>query len=316
MTGNNVVALPASGQAYPPAQLRLIRETVAKDCNSDEFDLFVTVARNAGLDPFRKQISAIVFSKDDPKKRRMSIITTIDGLRTIAARSQRYRPDEDEPLIEYDAELKGPTNPLGIVKAVVKIHIADAQRAGGWKPVTGFAYWDEFAPVKDEWAYDEQRGKRLPTGRQTLDGNWPKMGRVMICKCAEAQALRKAFPEDMSALYEGAELDQARVIDVTPSEQVAQFAEASRLSRVGAGGILFQFDPREPLENVPLGQLADRILEFARDVAGSAKLSWFRSVNTAPLQEFWARAPGEALDVKKALERRAVELQAAERESA
>lgn len=308
----NVVTLAASGSAYPPAQLRLIKDTVAKDCNTDEFNLFVTVARNAGLDPFRKQISAIVFSKDDPKKRRMSIITTIDGLRTIAARSQRYRPDEDEPMIEYDPSLKSPINPLGIVKAVVKIHIADAQRAGGWKPVTGVAYWDEFAPVKDEWAWSDEKNKRIPTGKQTLDGNWPKMGRVMICKCAEAQALRKAFPEDMSSLYEGAELDQARTIEVSPSEQVAQLDEATRMARVGAGGIVLQFDPHDPLENVPLGKVADRILSFAQDVGGSAKLAWFQSVNTQPLREFWARSQGEALEVKKALERRAADLQTSE----
>ena len=104
---NNVVTLPASASAFPVAQLRLIKETVAKDCNTDEFDLFVTVARNAGLDPFRKQISAIVFSQERSQEaedvdhhhdRRPS--------RTIAARSGRYRPDENEPEIEYDPALK------------------------------------------------------------------------------------------------------------------------------------------------------------------------------------------------------------------
>ncbi len=80
---NNVVAHPTANR-FSAAQLDLIKRTVAIDTNPAEFDLFVTVARNAGLDPFRRQISALVFSKGDAAKRRMSIITGIDGLRTIA----------------------------------------------------------------------------------------------------------------------------------------------------------------------------------------------------------------------------------------
>jgi len=82
-----------------------MRNTVARDCSSEEFNLFVAAARRAGLDPFRRQISAIVFSKGNAEKRRMAIITTIDGLRSIAGRSLRYRPDDQEPSFTYDAEL-------------------------------------------------------------------------------------------------------------------------------------------------------------------------------------------------------------------
>lgn len=299
----NALTVTPAHSIYSSAQLNLIRQTVAKDCNAMEFDLFVTVARNVGLDPFRKQISAIVFNKDKADKRQMAIITGIDGLRAIAARSSRYRPDEDEPVIEYDPALKNPqTNPLGIVKAVVKIYIADAQREGGWKPVTGVAYWDEFAPIKDEWAWDDTANKRKPTGKQTLDGSWPKMGRVMICKCAEAQALRKAFPEDMSALYEGAEMERAVISDVTPSEQAAQFQTEERLHKIGAtNGILFQLFPNAPLENIPVGQVADKVVAATREM-DPRMLTWFESANTAPLREFWARATGDALELKKHLE--------------
>jgi phage recombination protein Bet len=297
---NAVVPLHPSN-AYTASQLALIRNTVAKDCNPAEFDLFVTVAKNAGLDPFRKQISAIVFSKNDPKKRRMSIITGIDGLRAIAARSNRYRPDEDEPKIEYDPALKGPTNPLGIVKAVVNVYIADVQKAGGWKRVPGVAYWDEFAPIKDEWSEGED-GRRRPNGKQTLDGNWPKMGRVMICKCAEAQALRKAFPEDMSALYEFAELDRAHADDLAPSEQVEQFAASERLTKIGAVGIMFQLFPNGPLESVPVGQVADKIAETVQGFTTLEQYRWFASANRHPLQEFWARQPNDALELKKIME--------------
>lgn len=309
---NAVVPIRPGIVDYTGAQLALIKRTVAKDTNTDEFDLFMSVARMKGLDPFSKQISAIVFNKDKPDKRQMAIITGIDGIRAIAARSGRYRPDEDEPVIEYDPALKGPTNPLGIVKCVVKIYIADVARGGGWKPVAGVAYWDEFAPIKDEWAWDDAANKRKPTGKQTLDGNWPKMGRVMIAKCAESQALRRAFPEDLSGLYEDAELDRASMIDVTPSEIIGTHETEGRLARIGAGnGIMFQFFPNTPLESVALGRIADRIIATVADYQSLQLLDWFESANQHPLREFWAREPGDALAVKKKIDAARIRLSAA-----
>jgi phage recombination protein Bet len=303
-----VVAL--HGTNYTGAQLALIKRTVAKDTNPDEFDLFMAVARMKALDPFSKQISAIVFNKDKPDKRNMSIITTIDGMRAMAARSGRYRPDEDEPAITYDDALRCSTNPLGIVKAVVRIYIADNAKGGGWKPVSGVAYWDEFAPIKDEWAFDEAANKRKPTGKQTLDGNWPKMGRIMICKCAEAQALRKAFPEDLSGIYEGSELDRAQAVEVVASEVISAHQEETRIARIGAANsITIQLSPTSPLEGIEVGKMADRIMEAA-DGWDLNQFRWFESANTHPMREFWARAPTDALAVKKHLEQRRASLEA------
>lgn len=298
---NAVVPIRQPVADYTGQQLVLIKRTVAKDTNDDEFNLFMSVARMKGLDPFTKQISCIVFNKDKADKRQMAIITGIDGMRAIAARSGRYRPDEDEPVIEYDPSLKAPTNPLGIVKAVVRIYIADASRDGGWKPVAGVAYWDEFAPIKDEWAYDDAERKRKPTGKQTLDGNWPKMPRVMISKCAESQALRKAFPEDLSGIYEDAELDRAAMIDVTPSDIIDQAMTTDRLNRIGAGGhtITLQMFPNAPLERIPLGQVGDKVAEAIEGIENAKMLDWFEDANRHPLQEFWGWAPGDALELKK-----------------
>jgi phage recombination protein Bet len=112
---------PLRARDYTPAQLQLMKRTVAADCDDSEFNLFMEVQRRVGLDAFRRQIYAVVYNKDKPKKRKMSIITAIDGFRAVAARNGDYRPDENEPLIEYDEALKNPEhNPLGIVKAVVK----------------------------------------------------------------------------------------------------------------------------------------------------------------------------------------------------
>ena len=116
--------------------------------------------------------------------------------------------------------------------------------------------------------------------------------------------------------YERAELDQASAGDLLPSEQVEAVAVQERLQRVGATGIMFQFQPNEAMVSVPLGKIADRIAEAAKDFTSVRHHEWFTSVNRAPLQEFWARAQGDALEAKKVLEKRLGELRSAESEAA
>lgn len=324
----SVVALRNSHTAQ---QVDLIRRTVAKDCNDTEFDLFCTVVRNTGLDPFRKQIYAFVYNKDDPTKRKMSIVTGIDGMRAIAARSLRYRPDEEEPVYTYDETLKGPSNPLGLVKASVRIWIRDAERPD-WRPVAGVAYWDEYAPIIEEssegyrwvetgetWA-DTGKPKKKKVANEGGEiirqvdpkTQWPKMGRVMLAKCSESGALRKAFPEDLSGIYEHSEMDQAFAREETPSQMVESVRAESRLLKIGgADGIIFQLFPNAPLESIAVGQVADRVLETIRDFSSDQQMRWFESANVQPLREFWARAPGDALELKKSIEARRGELQAA-----
>lgn len=287
--------------SYSEKDLALIRRTVAADCNDDEFNLFVWTARHLGLDPLRRQVYAMVFSKDKPDKRRMSIIVGIDGFRSIAERTGNYRPDEDEPHIEYDPAIKSPTNPLGIVKAVVRVWKFSH---GDWHRVTGTAYWDEFAPVKEEWAFDQQSGKRKPTGQQTLDGQWPKMGRVMIAKCAESQALRKGWPDDFSNVYAPEEMERAKQVDLLPSEAAAEGEKAERMEKIGAtDSVPMSFAEDGVIEMVPTGKVADRCFAFLRENKDEKTtiFSW-QVRNRVGLREFWAKVPGDALEVKKAIE--------------
>jgi len=303
---NTAVALRSSGAAatYDARTLSLIKRTVAADCNEDEFNLFIHTARHLGLDPLRRQIYAFVFSKDKPEKRRMSIITAIDGFRAIAERTGNYRPDEEEATFEVDPSLKGPNNPAGLVKATIRVF---KYSHGEWHKVTASAHWDEYAPIREEWAYDQEAGKRRPTGRMELDtsGNWGKMPRLMLAKVAEALALRKAWPDAFANVYAHEEIDRSRVVDLLPAEAAAEGAAEERLERIGGGNtILIDWMDNQPLAAVPVGQLADKVMAFIRENKEEpSTIGVWADRNRFALREFWARAPGDALEIKREIEK-------------
>jgi phage recombination protein Bet len=302
---NQIARIPTNAAAaYNAQQINLIRRTVAKDCDNDEFDLFVNACRRLDLDPLRKQIYCFVYNKDKPDKRKMTIVTGIDGFRTIAERTGNYRPDEEEPDFEYDPAEKGPNNPAGLVKATVRVHKFSH---GSWHKVTASAHWMEYAPLKEEWAYSEESGRKQPNGVFKLDqtGNWPKMPRLMLAKVAEALALRKAWPDAFSSVYAQEEIDRSQILDeMTPSEAADAGAAEKRMEKIGgANAILIQWDANGPLVPVPVGKLADQAMDFIdRHAEEPSAIAVWNQRNVHGLREFWARAPSDALELKKRIE--------------
>ena len=130
-------------------QLTTLKNTIAKDLTDIEFDLFLEACRSYQLDPFRKQIIPSIYSKNDPEKRSMTLITTRDGLRVIASRQGNYRPASSPPVFTYhpnDWKHPGdglPPNPMKIESCTVTLHRKDGD---DWFPVVAQVYWDEFAP--------------------------------------------------------------------------------------------------------------------------------------------------------------------------
>ena len=289
--------------AWSDKQLDLIRRTVAKEANADEFRHFIHICQHTGLDPLKRQIYCFVFHKDDPQKRQMIPVTAIGGFRTIAARTGNYRPDNRPPRIEYDDNLKSDANPLGIVRAEVSVF---QYSHGEWFEVVGEAYWEEFAPIVDEWGKDED-GRLVRTGRRILDpkkDGWRRMSRLMIAKTAEALALRKAWPDDFSSLYEESEVDRLHSQDAWEAAEKA--ATETRLEAVKATGILVDWLDGKPLEGVPVGQFGDRALAFIKqhmkEQQPAVILAW-RDKNRHGLNEYWARDKDGALELKKELEK-------------
>lgn len=304
-------ALTVSGLS--PAQLRVVRNTVAKDANDAEFSLFMEACRAYGLDPFRRQLCLLIFNKDKPEKRSHAIFPSRDGLRVMASRCRDYRPASEPAEFVTDPSMKGSTNPEGLVSCAIRLWKQDNR--GEWYPVVGTAHWDEFAPLRERWEADET-GRRRPTGVYELDtaGQWGKMPRLMLQKCAEGQALRAGWPETFGGVYLEEEMDRARA-DADAAETLHQYEIEERKAHLGGPGLLFAFDPNIPLEKVPVGRVHDRCTDFLRD-ASPEEAYVFQVRNTEALREFWAHDKAAALDLKKALEAKAQELEASARDEA
>jgi phage recombination protein Bet len=289
--------------ALRPHQLDLLRRTVASECSRQEFDLFIEVAQRCGLDPFRRQIMPLVFSKDRPDKRRMVIVIGIDGQRTIAQRCGNYRPASEPTTFVASKRNKGALNPLGLTFARVTLFQQDNR--GEWFPVVGEAYWDELAPIKDEWAEDSTTGSWVTTGRQVLDpsSKWAKMPRLMLSKCATMQALRAGWPAQFSGLYVEEEMDRAKLFDASASELADKTREEARLRSLAANDLITVSFGGWNLENVPIEQFAERALAWMEAPGrGSGEIRTWAETNREALRAFWARSPGPALELKKAIE--------------
>lgn len=308
---------------WTPKQLELIRKTVASDADDDEFNLFIHTARHVRLDPLRRQIYCFVFNKRDPDKRQMTIVTSIGGYRTIAARTGNYRPDNRAARLTYDDAAVSETNPTGLVRAEVSVFTFMHNE---WHEVVGTAEWDEYVPLTNEATdgYDwvdtgefwpdsgKPKRKKVPRGDvvQKIDSRktgWTKMPTIMLAKCAEAQALRKAWPDDFSGVYTSDEMDRQEAIELTATEIVEQARTETRLERVGGkDSILFDFStPKMPKPLIPVtpGNFHERIDEFLRDnTADPAAVMEWRKKNATALNICWALDPDAMLDIKAKLE--------------
>ena len=178
-------------------QIDILKNSICKGVSNDEFQMFLMACTKTKLDPFMKQIYAIPrkFKKPDGTwGNSVTIQTSIDGYRLIAERTGRYAPG-CEPTFTYDKN-----NHLESATAYIKKLTKD----GTWHTVSASAHYDEYC----QSFTDKSTGEKKPSGL------WQNMPRTMLAKCAEAQALRKAFPAEMSGLYTKDEMMQADTIEV------------------------------------------------------------------------------------------------------
>ena len=187
---------------YQKEQIELIKNTYAKGATDTELALFIEVAQRKGLDIFSRQIHFIK-RKGRNGQEVADIQTGIDGYRSMAEDTGQYEGQDGPYWCGDDGEWKdiwvSRTPPVGAKVGIL--------RAGYTKPFYAVALYREYVQ-----SYPD--GNPYPM--------WAKMPANQLAKCAEALALRKAFPRRLSGIYTQEEMAQVENAINIEAEAVEQ----------------------------------------------------------------------------------------------
>jgi phage recombination protein Bet len=286
--------MPADALALAPApaapvvtrdQLELIKHTVAVGATDAELELFLFDCHRRGVHPLDRLIH---FTK---RAGRYTPITSIDFLRG-RAHDTGEMAGSDDPVFDKDART-----------ATVTVY---RLTRGTRYAYAATARYNEYVPDPG------------PNGRG--DVMWKRMPHVMLGKCAEALALRKAFPQQLGGLYVKEELEQARPAFVTEataiadqyqapvadvdddaraSGEVAVDAGAARLARLRPGTVIITKVEAAPTKNPNVIRTTITVAGGPSWPAAQTRLTTINERLAEKAESAWSRGQAVAITVTK-----------------
>lgn len=219
-THGSVLAIKEEQDFFNPQQIAVLSTLGVRGASTEDLGLFFHQCQKTGLDPFARQIYMI------QRAGKQTIQTGIDGFRLIARRAADKRGETISYADTLWADENGNWSDLWLDPkkrpSAAKVVI---YRNGQSFP--GLAMWSEYGSDQAMW-------KKIPAH--------------MLAKVAEALALRKAFPQDLSGLYTADEMDQAARTAPAPRDTPQVPQEPTTIRRKAAEEITVTEVVEEPQE--------------------------------------------------------------------
>jgi phage recombination protein Bet len=174
-------------------EIAILKAKYAAGASDAEFAVFIRVCERTGLDPFTEQIRFLKRKKRDENGQwvdTFSIQIGIDGARLIATRTGQYRGQTPVEWCDKDGNWRD----VWLWNTPPKAARVGVHRSGFIEPLYAIAHFGEYV----------QKNRQGQAIRM-----WAAMPAGQLAKCAEALALRKAFPQELAGLYTTDEMAQA-----------------------------------------------------------------------------------------------------------
>lgn len=156
------------------------------NATKEDIAFFSQYCQRTHLDPVSRQIYAISYYEKKSGRQRIQVLLSIDGYRIIAQRTGEF-----EGVETFWCGDDGVWKDVWLEKKNPRASKVIVYKKGANKGISAVALFEEYANMDSPI--------------------WKKMPALMIAKCAESLALRKAFPSALSGLYTTEEMSNSEI---------------------------------------------------------------------------------------------------------